>query len=212
MGKLGNKISIARIFVETATLILVVLLTKNNTLQLFFVLFLVGVVVSLFAGRLFCGWICPMNTLFRVIDVVDKKLKIKRFNPPKFLTNKIVRLLFLMLFISSLVLIKISGLHINMLLYIILFSILVTMFFKEEFWHRNLCPFGTILSFTSKKAGRTLKIDEEKCISCGKCQKVCPSQSISTLENNKRRNQSNECLLCFQCSDDCPEVICNYGR
>lgn len=212
MDKSSNKISIARIIVETAALILVVLLTKNDKLQLFFILFLAGVVVSLFAGRLFCGWICPMNTIFRVINALYKKLKIKRINPPVFLTNKIVRILFLLLFIASLLVTKISGVHINMLLYIILFSVLVTLFIKEEFWHRNLCPFGTILSFTSRKAGRSLKIDEETCISCGKCQKVCPSQSISTLENTKRRNQPNECLLCLQCSDACPEDICNYGR
>ncbi len=212
MSKPGNKISRARIIVETAALILVVLLTKNDKLQLFFILFLAGIAVSLFAGRFFCGWICPMNTLFRVIDVVYKKLKIKRINPPKFLANKIVRLLFLLLFIASLVFIKVKGLHINMLLYVIMFSVLVTLFFKEEFWHRNLCPFGTILSFTSRRAGRSLRIDEELCISCGKCQKVCPSQSIGTLENNKRRNQPNECLLCFQCSDACPTDICNYDR
>ena len=212
MAKSKSSLSIVRIIVEIIALALVVVLTKNDKLQMWFIIFLAGVVVSLFAGRLFCGWVCPMNTIFRFIDVLYKKLKIQRFTAPAILKNNTVRIAFLLLFIAGMVIVKITGLHINLLLYIILFSVLITLFINEEFWHRYLCPFGTILSFTSRKSGHSLTIDEEACISCGKCQKVCPSQSIATLENTKRRNQANECLLCFQCVDACPQDVCNYKK
>jgi len=212
VAKSKSTLSIIRIVIELAALALVVILTKNNKLQMWFIIFLAGVLVSLFAGRLFCGWVCPMNTIFRFIDFIYGKLKINRFNAPAILKNNTVRIAFLLLFIASMVFVKMTGIHLNLLLYIILFSVLITLFINEEFWHRYLCPFGTILSFTSRKSGKSLKIDEENCISCGKCQKVCPSLSISTLENTKRRNQANECLLCFQCVDVCPKDVCKYSR
>ena len=34
------------------------------------------------------------------------------------------------------------------------------------------------------------------------------SNSIITLENRKRRNIKNECLLCDNCVDICPKSIC----
>ncbi|MCK5736503.1 MAG: 4Fe-4S dicluster domain-containing protein, partial [Spirochaetaceae bacterium] len=102
------------------------------------------------------------------------------------------------------------GIKFNVLLYLTGFSVLLTLIFQEVFWHRHLCPFGTILSFTSRKALYSLKINEEGCIECGKCQEVCPSESILTLENGKRKNLSNECLHCVKCINVCPVSVCNY--
>lgn len=212
MAKSNRRLSIVRIIVELLALALVIFLTKNHKLQMWLIIFLAGVIVSFFAGRLFCGWICPMNTIFRGINYIYSKLKIKRITAPKILKNNIVRIAFLLLYIGGMVFVKVTGLHVNLLLYIILFSVLITLFINEEFWHHYLCPFGTILSFTSRTAGLSLQIDEDNCISCGKCQKVCPSQSIRTLENTKRQNQANECLLCFQCIDACPKDVCAYKK
>ncbi|MDD4082643.1 MAG: 4Fe-4S dicluster domain-containing protein [Sphaerochaetaceae bacterium] len=53
-----------------------------------------------------------------------------------------------------------------------------------------------------------MEINENDCISCGKCQKVCPTNSIITLENKKRQNVKNECLLCGRCVDVCPKSVC----
>ena len=208
MAKKILNLNILRIVIEILSLLFVVLLVKNDKLQLWLVIFIAGVVISLFAGRLFCGWICPMNTIFRVINFIYGKLKIKRLKTPKILNNKVFRLIFLILLFGSMITIKILGFDFNMLLYIILFSVILTLIFQEEFWHRHLCPFGTILSLTSKKAKLKLSINEDDCIACGKCQKVCPTLSIITLENKKRRNINNECLLCLQCVDACPADVC----
>ena len=145
-----------------------------------------------------------MNTIFRAINFIYGKLKIKRFTAPRLLKNNIVRYGFLILFVISMIVQKVAGLHIDMLLYIILFSVILTLFINEEFWHRYVCPFGTILQFSSRKSQFGLHIDEVACTSCGKCQKVCPSLSIETVENKKRRNLNHECLLCTQCQDVCP--------
>jgi len=212
MVKRKLNLNILRVVLEILSLAFVVLLVKNEKLQLWLIIFILGVILSLFAGRIFCSWICPMNTLFRVINFVYGKLKIKRIKPLVILNNKIFRSIFLILLFGSMIIIKVIGFHFNMLLYIILFSVILTLVFQEEFWHRHLCPFGTILSFTSRKSRQALTIHEEGCISCGKCQKVCPPMSIVTLENKKRRNTSNECLLCLQCIDVCPVDVCQIEK
>ncbi len=206
----GRKINlnVLRLLVEIVALIFVAFLVRNGKLQLWLAVFVIGLIVSIFAGRFFCGWLCPMNTLFRPINFVYSKLKIKRLQTPAFLRSNTFRVIFLILFFGMLISIKIMGFKVNMLLYLIILSVIVTLIYQEEFWHRHLCPFGTILSFTSRKGRQTLFINEEGCISCGKCQKVCPSFSIETLENKKRRNKSNECLLCLQCIDVCPVDVC----
>ncbi len=187
-----------------------VFLLMQHKLQLWIVVFGISAILSVLLGRFYCSWICPMHTAFKVIDKVYRKLGIKRLKAPAILSNRFLRIAVLVVFIVSMVLLKRLGIHLNVLLYMTVFSILLTLIFQEAFWHRQLCPFGTILSFTSRKALYTMKINEEGCIGGGKCQRVCPTGSIITLDNKKRRNTSNECLLCGNCIDVCPESVCNF--
>ena len=187
-----------------------VFLLLHHKLQLWIVVFGISALLSTLLGRFYCSWICPMNTSFKIIDFIYRKLGIRRLNPPGFLSNRFVRIGVLILFVASMVLLKRFGIKINVLLYMTVFSILLTLIFKEVFWHRHLCPFGTILSFTSRPAFYSMKIGEEECIECGKCQIVCPTGSIATLENGKRRNTANECLLCGNCTTVCPVSVCNF--
>jgi len=186
-----------------------VFLLLNHKLQLWIVVFGISAILSTLLGRFYCSWICPMNTSFKIIDRVYRKLGIKRLKAPGFLSNRFVRIAFLVVFVVAMVLLKRLGIKLNVLLYLTLFSILVTLIFQETFWHRHLCPLGTILSFTSRKALYSMKINEDDCIECGKCQTVCPTGSIITLENSKRRNTANECLLCGNCTEVCPVSVCN---
>lgn len=48
-----------------------------------------------------------------------------------------------------------------------------------------------------------VKCDESKCISCGKCRKVCPME-VDILDPSKRRKNGTECILCLECKRNCP--------
>ena len=203
-------ITILRVVSEITAAALFLILLKNQKLQLWIIIFGITALLSFFWGRFYCSWICPMNTAFRGINWIYGKLKISRLKTPKFLRNNILRTVMLILFVASMIIIKKMNLKLNILLYITLFAILLTLLFEEEFWHRRLCPFGTILKSTSRKSRLTMNIDEQTCIACGKCQKVCPTSSIVTLENKKRKNTSHECLLCGKCIEACPTSVCRF--
>ena len=153
-----------------------------------------------------------MGTLFRPINWIFGKLGIKRFPAPFFLKNRAIRYVVLGLMLTLLIVFTRLGFQRNLLLYVTGISVIATLFFEESFWHHNICPYGTILGFSARVSPLGLKIDEKNCISCGLCQKVCPSEAISTLADGKRRIIKNECLACFKCLEICPVNVIRYRK
>ena len=45
--------------------------------------------------------------------------------------------------------------------------------------------------------------DENKCVHCGKCLRVCPMNVEVNKESRKRKN-GTECILCYECTKICP--------
>lgn len=71
------------------------------------------------------------------------------------------------------------------------------------------CPFGAFQSFTNKINIFEIRIDMEKCISCGKCVKVCPTLSIDEGSIKKGRPLIT-CTKCARCIDECPRQAISY--
>ena len=56
-----------------------------------------------------------------------------------------------------------------------------------------------------------LKIDEEKCIGCGKCEKLCPMNNITIVE--RKAVSGDRCTMCYRCINKCPkEAITLLGK
>jgi ferredoxin/NAD(P)H-dependent FMN reductase len=64
--------------------------------------------------------------------------------------------------------------------------------FKEKIWHKKVYP--------------KVVIDNNQCIKCGKCIKVCP---VCHLQQDKDKfiikNINSECIHCFNCILECPQ-------
>ena len=58
-------------------------------------------------------------------------------------------------------------------------------------------------------SGRFFKVDENKCVSCGKCEKSCPVGNIR-VEDGKFRFGKN-CIGCMRCSFLCPTDAFSIG-
>ncbi len=57
---------------------------------------------------------------------------------------------------------------------------------------------------TNNLLSRTFSVDEEACISCGKCVSVCPTKNI-LLDDDGIPKWGHDCILCLSCEINCPE-------
>ena len=74
---------------------------------------------------------------------------------------------------------------------------------------RDLMEFLGPLAGPAKKLckailSQTPKIQPERCVGCGICQKACPGKAI-TLENGKAKVHPASCIRCFCCHELCPQ-------
>ena len=49
-----------------------------------------------------------------------------------------------------------------------------------------------------------VEADPKKCVSCGKCRKVCPMNVAPDQPFAMRANRT-ECILCMKCAENCPK-------
>ena len=68
---------------------------------------------------------------------------------------------------------------------------------------KYLCPITVFLKPMSYFSLMRVKCDSEKCVSCGKCKKVCP-MNVDMTDNSRKRENGTECILCMKCADSCP--------
>ena len=74
-------------------------------------------------------------------------------------------------------------------------------YFKEEYIEHEMehfCRSGVCSGMFK------LKIDEEKCKSCGLCSKNCPVDTIEKLNSGKYRIKNDGCIKCGACFEVCP--------
>lgn len=71
---------------------------------------------------------------------------------------------------------------------------------------KYLCPLGAIYACFNKISAVGLHCDKSKCVSCGKCERVC-KMGVYPAENPK----SAECIRCGLCVKECPVKALNLG-
>lgn len=170
--------------------------------QLWMAVFLSSMVLAFFAGRLYCGYLCPINTLMEPVTWLKRKLKIKDNKLPKFFEYPAVRFFAVLFFLATFGFTMLTGKRLPVLPLLVAVGVGLTLFFPEALWHRYLCPYGLFLSFPSRKAKKRVFVTTEKCINCTKCARVCPSRAIIRVEKHQVLPQ--ECLVCGDCIRACP--------
>lgn len=140
------------------------------------------------------------------------KLSLGDLSTPDILRSKKLRYSIVLIFIASMIAPNLLDIQLPVFLIITAIGVAFMTIFDEELFHRYLCPYGTILRFSSKPSRFMMKVDEENCIGCGRCQEMCPTKTIETLETEKRQIQNEECLKCFECQDVCPVDCIEYQK
>lgn len=198
-----------QLIVQAASLVLFIFLTIIGKVQVWMGIFVISIFAVFLLGRVYCGWICPINTATRCVSWLKKKLRVKSARIPGLLTKPWIRLTSLGLFITAFIFTMISGKKLPVLPALFALGIMLTLVFPEELWHRYLCPYGLILSLPARKSNRAMTIDSELCNGCGMCARVCPAKAV---EKNERRHEflRKECLVCMECSRACKQKAIHY--
>jgi polyferredoxin len=179
--------------------------------QLWMGLFFAGAAVALFWGRFYCGWICPTYTVTEGINKIYAIFNIRRRAEPNWVKNPLLKYLILLLFLATMIFVLKTGRKLPVLPILLVLGTITTLIFVPAFWHKYLCPYGTIMSLTGRYARHCWTIEQEDCIKCGICQKVCPSEAVETDGSKNYMTISKRlCLQCTTCVCACPKHIIKY--
>lgn len=189
-------------------------------------IFLATVLVSLLLKRAFCSWICPVSTVTEVLWKVGYKIFGRNFRMPLWLDwlMRPIKYLLLLFFLFSIMLlmsaesvnsfilsdynktadVKMLDFFLNISgtpLVVVVTLLLLSVFFRNPFC-RFLCPYGALLGALSRFSPVKVERSESACISCGGCNRACPSH-IDVM--HKERVCSEECIGCLRCVSSCPK-------
>lgn len=182
-------------------------------IQIWMVIFFVSLLMSVFFGRFYCGYICPINTVMEVVDRQAEKSKRKRKETPNWSKSPATRVLVLVIFLSLMAFVFISKKKLPVLPLLFGAGVVVTLFYVPNFWHRYLCPYGILFSLFSKKNKKGYAIRESDCINCGICVKVCPADAIEWKDKQKPpKIQTRYCLVCGKCATECPKKAIDFAN
>ena len=90
----------------------------------------------------------------------------------------------------------------------VLITVVVTSIFFYRPFCKWICPLGAFYSLFNRVSLLQMKVEKDKCISCGKCAKACKMD----VDVTKTPNHA-ECIRCGACIKACPkEAVCyQYG-
>jgi polyferredoxin len=179
---------------------------------------------SILFRKAFCGWICPVGTVSEWTSKLGKKLFKKNYDLPKWLIWVLAPLKYLLLAFFLFIVLSMPVLDakyfladsynkisdVKMLMFflniggfglkVIVVVFILSLFFKN-FWCRFLCPYGALVGLGSLFRITKIKRNEDTCISCEQCTKICP-QRIKVSE--KKTVLNPECTACMLCVEACP--------
>lgn len=95
----------------------------------------------------------------------------------------------------------------NRKLIILIVVVVLSVLFYRPFC-KWICPLGAFYALMNKVSLLGIKVDEHKCVSCGKCARVCKMDVDVTKSPNH-----TECIRCGKCITACPTdaIKFNYG-
>jgi MauM/NapG family ferredoxin protein len=82
---------------------------------------------------------------------------------------------------------------------LILVALVGVQAYQKRFWCRKLCPLGAMLAIAGKWRPLGVRLDDAKCIDCGKCRRICPVGAIQG-----KALSPEECTFCGSCVRPCP--------
>lgn len=184
---------------------------------------LVVLLWTMFRGRGFCSWMCPVGSAQEFIYAMrSKKYRVKH-QIPKFYDRRLAFIKYIVLVFTLVTsILGIGWIYIlacpmNALAMVpriavpgilLLAIILVSAMLVERAWCRFLCPYGALMNVFEKVGSivgikrRKIKRNLERCTDCGVCNLYCP-MNIDLLADEYVHDPN--CIQCSQCAQKCPK-------
>ena len=182
-----------------------------------FIVAIALMVLALLGGAWFCGWLCPFGSIQEWLGKTGSRIFGKKLKIPLKVEKYLVfsRYILFAAGIAGLGFLgflsgpyrtalgaltgRIEGVTIAAWAFLGL-MLLASLKIDRPFC-RYFCTEGARYGILSLGRVFSIKRDENNCISCGKCNRVCPSQiKIST----KKHVRNAQCINCLECIAACP--------
>jgi ferredoxin-type protein NapH len=195
------------------------------------ILFILMFITSIFLGRAYCGWICPMSGLSEMcLSINNKTVNVKKLKIIRYSIFTIWAGVLITMFIISGGIKGINpfyltetGVSVDAPIKYIIYYMVLLLFFVTTILigRRGAChsfcwmsPFmvggytvGKLLHLPQFR----VKTDPSKCVNCNACNKKCPMSISVSTDLKEGYIQTSDCILCGECIDNCPKKVLKYG-
>ncbi len=196
-----------------------------------FIVFVSMFVLSMFLGRVWCGYLCPAGGLQECISAGNPAPAKQGWR------NKIKYVIWIIWMIAIVVTfilgknevtvdpfymtdhgISITSIYNYVMYYgVILLLVLPALIHGRRATCHYICWMAPFMVIGSS-IGRMLHIpqlhieaDNEKCVACGKCSKSCPiGLDVKNMVSEGKNDKCTECIQCGACVDACPKNVLKY--
>ncbi|MFU0833854.1 MAG: 4Fe-4S binding protein [Oscillospiraceae bacterium] len=166
------------------------------------------IIGPLLFGRGWCGYACWTAAILDLLPYkAPKKPRMKKLSVIRYIVFAAS-----ILFVSALFFLQVRDIEMvlfwsfiggNILYYVV--GIVMAFILKDNrAFCKYICPITVFLKPASYFSLLRVKTDLNKCVSCGKCKKVCP-MNVDILNNKRNRKNGTDCILCMECVKSCPK-------
>ncbi|MCH7783769.1 4Fe-4S binding protein [candidate division KSB1 bacterium] len=187
MDIMGFKVSDPLAFIESTTITMYLYLPLLMSI-------IIPVVLTVILGKVYCGWICPMNLILEFNDKIRSLLNKIGYNSRDIRFSKNTKYFVL---VFGLILAIFAGRPLLALIYppavisreifyrvyngvwgvgvtLIGFILFFELVFSRRWWCRYICPGGAVYTLLSHFRLLRIKLNKSQCDLCGDCIPVCP--------------------------------------
>ena len=158
-------------------------------------------------GRGWCGYACWTAMVLDFLPYKIPEKPRKNIGWIRYITFAVS-----LIFVSSLFLANVGNIEkimfwafvVGNLMYYAVGIILAFAFKDNRAFCKYVCPITVFMKPMSYFSLIRVRCDKTKCVSCGKCKKVCP-MNVDVTDNSRKRKNGTDCIFCFECVKACPK-------